>query len=142
MRRFSLASLPILLISLLAIMLTGCASDIRSDSLSKTLNQYASVLRWGDFASAQQFLDPDYREAHPLSPLDLARYTQVRVSSYDDGQGAVPSGENEVRQVVQINLINNNTQSERTVVDHQTWRYDPATHKWWLMTGLPVISQQ
>jgi hypothetical protein len=138
MRRFSLASLLVVL----TLLLTGCASDVRSDSLTQTLSQYASVLRWGDFASAQQFLDPDYRQAHPLSPLDLARYGQVRVSGYDDGQGAVASGENEVRQIVQINLINNNTQSERTVVDRQTWRYDPVKHKWWLMTGLPAISQQ
>ena len=50
-------------------------------------------------------------------------------------------GENEVRQVVRIGIINVNTQAERTVVDQQTWRYDPDKHLWWLVSGLPDVSQ-
>jgi hypothetical protein len=66
----------------------------------------------------------------------------VRVTGYDDGAGPVPDGENEVRQVVQIGLVNINTQSERTVVDRQTWRYDPEKKRWWLMSGLPDITRE
>jgi hypothetical protein len=134
MRRF-------LIVSLLVMLVAGCASDVRQQTLTTTLSQYGTALRWGDFASAQQFLDPAYREAHPLSSLDLARYAQLRVSGYDDGQGPVPGEENEVRQIVRIGLINNNTQAERTVVDRQSWRYDPEKHHWWLTTGLPDITQ-
>lgn len=123
------------------LLLGGCATDQRNKSLISTLSAYSSALRWGDFSSALQFVDPEVRKAHPLSALDLARYQQVRVSDYDDGQGPQPGGENEVRQVVKIGLINLNTQAERTVVDRQSWHYDAEKKHWWLMTGLPDITQ-
>ena len=130
------------LLALVAMLCAGCATDQRNQALVTTLNAYASTLRWGDFQSAQQFVDPKVREAHPLSSLDLARYGQVRVTGYDEGAGPVPDGENQVRQVVQISLVNVNTQSERTVVDRQSWRYDPEKKRWWLMSGLPDITRE
>ena len=135
MRRLLIAL--ILLVTLLG---AGCASDQRSQSLTSTLNAYGSALRWGDFQSALQFVDPEMRAAHPPTALDMARYQQVRVTGYDDGPGPVPSGENEVRQIVQIGLANVNTQTERTVVDRQSWRYDPQHKHWWLTSGLPDIT--
>ena len=130
------------LLALVAMLCAGCATDQRNQALVTTLNAYASTLRWGDFQSAQQFVDPKVREAHPLRSLDLARYGQVRVTGYDEGAGPVPDGENQVRQVVQISLVNVNTQSERTVVDRQSWRYDPDKKRWWLMSGLPDITRE
>jgi len=122
-------------------LLSGCASDIRSQALLKTLNAYANVVRWGDFANAEQFVDPKLRAEPPLTPIELSRYKQSRVSDYDDPAAPVVVGENEVRQVVRIGIINVNTQAERTVVDQQTWRYDPDKHLWWLVSGLPDVSQ-
>ncbi|HET6431422.1 hypothetical protein [Dyella sp.] len=119
----------------------GCATDQRNHALTTTLSAYASMVRWGDFASAQQFVDPAMREAHPLTPIELSRFKQYRVSEYDEGQGAVPTGENEARQLVRLSVININTQAERTLIDRQTWRYDPAAHHWWLTSGLPDLSQ-
>ncbi|WP_049621038.1 hypothetical protein [Frateuria defendens] len=136
MRRLFMPLLLVLAVSLLA----GCASDVRNQALIKTLNAYANTLRWGDFQTALQFLDPQVLKDHPPSALDMARYQQLRVSDYNDDQGPVPSGENEVHQVVVINLINQHTQSERSVIDRQTWRYDPEKKHWWLMSGLPVIT--
>jgi hypothetical protein len=80
-------------------------------------------------------------KAHPPTSLDMARYAQVRVSDYNEVSGPVPVGENEVRQVVQIGLINIHTQSERTIADRQLWRYDPDNKHWWLESGLPDITQ-
>jgi hypothetical protein len=125
----------------LALLLAGCASDRRSQSLTATLNAYANTLRWGDFQSAAQFVDPQVLAEHPPSALELARYQQLRVSDYDDGAGPVPDGENQVRQTVQINLINVHTQTERSVIDHQTWRYDAAKNHWWLTSGLPNVTR-
>ena len=121
--------------------LAGCATQTRKDTLTTTLNAYGSTLRWGDFQSAAQFLDPKYRAEHPLSKLDLDRYKQVRVSEYDDGAGPVPAGEFDVQQTVHISLINRHTQSERTIIDHQNWHYDEKTKHWWLISGLPDITR-
>ncbi len=128
------------LVSLL--LLAGCATQKRSDTLDTTLRAYASAVRWGDFQSAVVFLDPKTRADKMPTALDLARYKLVQVSGYDAGNGPVPDGENQVRQIVHINLINVSTQSERSIVDRQTWRYDETTKHWWLTSGLPDITQQ
>lgn len=122
--------------------LSGCATQQRSDTLTTTLNAYASTVRWGDFNTAQQFVDPKLRETHPVSALEMSRYQQYKVSGYDEGKGPTPHGDSEVTQDVQINLVNVNTQAERTVTDHQTWHYDAEGKHWWLVSGLPDISRQ
>jgi outer membrane murein-binding lipoprotein Lpp len=134
-------TLSILVVVLATMLLAGCATKTRSDALMTTLKAYGSTLRWGDFQSAAQFIDPAVRAAHPLTTLQLARYRQVRVSEYDDGPGPVPVGDFEVRQTAQISLINVHTQSERSIVDQQTWRYDENAKRWWLISGLPDITQ-
>lgn len=130
---------PILLSTML--LLSGCATDKRNDSLAHTMIAYANAVRWDGFEAAEQFVDPKIREAHPITDLDRARFKQVQVNDYDDGNGPVPSGENEVRQNVHISVTNVHTQSVRTIVDRQLWRYDPEKNKWWLETGIPNLNQ-
>lgn len=130
---------PILLSTML--LLSGCATDKRNDSLTHTMIAYANAVRWDGFEAAEQFVDPKVREAHPITDLDRARFKQVQVNDYDDGNGPVPSGENEVRQNVHISVTNVHTQSVRTIVDRQLWRYDPEKNKWWLETGIPNLNQ-
>jgi len=132
--------LPLATVSML--MLGGCATDKRKDDLTTTLNAYASTVRWADFDAALQFVDPKVREAHPIAPLEMSRYQQYKVSGYDEGNAPVPAGQFEVHQTVKINLVNVNTQAERTVTDHQTWRYDEQAKHWYLESGLPDISVQ
>lgn len=129
------------LLCLLTLLLSGCASDQRSQALTTTLNAYANAMRWGDFQSCLQFIDPAVRKDLTPSSLELARYSQYKVSGYDDTQGPVANGENQVQQLVQVNIVNVNTQAERTVMDRQVWRYDPEKKRWWLTTGLPDIHQ-
>lgn len=126
------------------LLLAGCANDPtrgKERALRDTLRSYASTLRWGDIAQAQIFLDPAYLEQHPLSETDLARYRQVQVSQYSE-HPAVPIGDTEVHQTVEIGLINVHTQNMRTIVDRQVWRYDARQKRWWLMSGLPDITRR
>ena len=74
--------LPSILLALSVLLLAGCATKTRSDALTTTINAYGSTLRWGDFQSAAQFIEPAMRAAHPVNALDLARYQQVRVTEY------------------------------------------------------------
>jgi len=125
------------------VLLSACAMDKMRNKetiLDDTLRTYAATIRWGDVTQALAFVDPKYREAHPLSAVDLARYKQVQVTAYDD-QPPTPVTETEVRQTVQIGLVNVHTQAARSVVDHQIWKYDEAEKRWWLTTGLPDITQ-
>ena len=133
----------ILLVVALIALLTACAVEKMRNKetiLEETLKTYAATIRWGDMTQAIAFVDPKYREAHPMTALDLARYKQVQVTAYNDSP-ATPIGENEVRQVVEIGLVNINTQTARSIVDKQVWRYDEAEKHWWLTTGLPDITR-
>ena len=134
--------IPCIALLLSILLLAACATQERSHSLTTTLAAYGGVLRWGDFASAAQFIDPKVRADHPLSDLDLARYKQVRVTEYDDGAGPAPISPTEVQQTVRISVVNIHTQAERTVSDHQTWRYDEKAKHWWLASGLPDITRE
>jgi hypothetical protein len=139
MRRFPIAAS----IMLSSALLGACATQtMRSKQtiLDETLVTYASTMRWGDVTQAQAFIDPKVLAEHPPTALELARFKQVQVTGYNE-QPPVPVGKDEVRQTVEIGLINIATQAARSVVDHQVWRYDEATKHWWLMSGLPDISR-
>ena len=135
------------LVPMLAVLLAGCASmsldrmKTKEGILEETLQTYAATMRWGDMTRCLAFVDPKYRAEHPMSELDLARYKQVAVTAYDD-QPATPISANEVTQTVEIGLVNVNTQSARSVIDHQVWRYDEKDKHWWLTTGLPDITRR
>jgi hypothetical protein len=121
----------------------GCsAMSTQSESrdLELTLAAYANAVRWGDFEQALAFVDKDTLKDHPLSATDMERYKQVKVAAYTD-QPPVPAGAHEVRQIVQISLVNINTQTERSIVDKQLWRYDEKGKHWHLISGLPDITQ-
>ena len=129
-----------LLVFVLLLALGGCAtSKADQNLLESTLESYAGAMRWGNFEDAVAFVDPETLKTHPLTSLDLARYHQVQVTAYNE-QPATKAGELEVRQVVEIGLVNINTQSARSVIDHQLWRYDVKAKRWWLVSGLPDIT--
>jgi hypothetical protein len=122
---------------------TGCGSLAKhseNESLSTTLLAYANIVRWGDFEQALTFVDAQSLKDHPLSSIDMERYKQVKVASYNE-QPPVPAGPHEVRQTVEIGIVNINTQIERNIIDKQLWRYDEQKKHWHLVSGLPDITQ-
>jgi hypothetical protein len=122
-------------------LLGGCAAVTKSDQqlLEDTLETYASVIRWGNFEEAASFVDPEILKEHPVTELDLQRYHQIRVTAYND-QPAKHIGEHDVQQVVEIGLVNVNTQQVRAIIDRQVWHFDEKNHHWWLVSGLPDIT--
>ena len=66
-----------------ALLLAGCATTGgRGDALHRAQYAYSAAIRWGDFEGAWQLVDPEYREQHPLTDLELARYKQIQISAY------------------------------------------------------------
>ena len=121
----------------------GCGSispQSEGETMQATMAAYSNALRWGGFDQAVKYVDPDTLKEHPLTSLDMERYKQVRVVSYTE-QAPVPAGKHEVTQIVEIGLLNVNTQTERQIVDRQLWRYDEKTKHWHIVSGLPDITQ-
>ncbi len=132
-----------LFLAMAMLVLAACGTNMKSREtlLTETLRTYAAAIRWGTIEQAETFIDPAYRAANPLTALDLERYKQVRFTAYND-RAPIPVDENEVRQVVEIGLVNVNSQSSRSVVDQQVWKYDEPAKRWLLTTGLPDITRR
>lgn len=132
-------SVPFVALVLLCACMPALAKS-REKILTETLQTYAATIRWGSIEQADTFVDPAYRAAHPLTPLELDRYKQVRFTNYTD-TAPVPVNDNEVRQTVEIGIVNINTQDARSVIDRQVWKYDKKAKVWLLTTGLPDITR-
>lgn len=119
----------------LALLLSACGAG-QKNALMAAQNAYASAIRWGEFESAWARVDPEYREKHPLSELELQRYAQLQISSYRDLDETVLEDGSPAR-LIEIGVINKHTQSERTLRYREEWRWDPEKKTWWVRQGLP-----
>lgn len=127
-----------LLLLLTVCALAGCASGGRQmTALEKAQYAYSAAIRWGDFEGAWQLVDPQYRQAHPMSDLEFARYQQIQVSGYRDLAATVSPDNTTAAREIQIGVINRHNMTERTTRYTERWRYDPVAKTWWLTVGLP-----
>lgn len=134
MKRMTLAVLAIVLA------LGGCATaPDRGSALQQAQYAWSAAIRWGDFEGAWNMVDPDYREAHPMTDLEFERYKQVQISAYHD-LGA-QSGDGTAMRGVEIGVVNRNTLQARQARYVERWRYDPDSNTWWVTSGLPDLWQ-
>jgi hypothetical protein len=141
LRSHAMPGRPYLILALTLAALAGCAAVSKGEErlLEETLESYAAVIRWGNFEEAVSFVDPETMKAHPISSVDLQRYHQVQVTAYNE-QPMRHIGEHDVQQLVEVGLVNVNTQSARSIIDKQVWHFDVKEKRWWLMSGLPDIT--
>jgi len=132
MRRFSRLLVASFLLALAACAMAPSSMNPQDDAL----DNYGVAIRWNEFADAWSFVDPALRQLQPLTELELERFKQIQVTGYDL-KGRSPTPDGGLEQTVEIRLINRNTQLERTIVDHQSWRWDQANKRYWLTSGLP-----
>lgn len=139
MRPFRLPSFFLLLA--LASLLAGCATgSARDNKLHAAQYAWSAAIRWGDFEGAWNLVDPAYREAHPLTELDLERYRQVQISAYRELSADTRLGEGSSVREIEIGVINRHTLAERTVRYRERWRWDEEAKAWWIEGGLPDLS--
>lgn len=123
----------------LALVLAACASSGQKDAYRDTTYQYSAAVRWEGILAALPFIDPLIMAERPLSPLEISRYQQYRVTAYqllsdtEDAQGQ------RIRRV-QIGLVNLNTLTERVIRHQEIWRWDSAGKRWMLQSRPPSLS--
>lgn len=132
-------ALPRLFTLLLLVLLSACAGTGGDKVRQSALSEYGAAIRWGEFDRAQEFVDPIHRAEHPITELDRERFKLIQVSGYEIKHASATA--DGLQQTVEIRVINKLTQSERTLTDRQTWRWDEAGKRFWLMSGLPDFSQ-
>jgi len=122
---------------LLALGLSGCATTSQASALQQAQYAWSAAIRWGDFEGAWNLVDPAYREANPLTDLELARYRQVQISGYQDL--AERASETEAQRQIEIGVVNRHTLAERRLRYTERWRWDPQAKAWWIVDGLPDL---
>lgn len=128
--------LTFLLLACTMTLLAGCATTgNQMSALERMQYSWSAAIRWGDFEGAWNLVDPEYREANPMTDLQLERYKQVQVSHYRELTSR--AGDGEAVREIEIGVINRHTMSERTQRYTEQWRYDAPTKTWWLANGLP-----
>jgi hypothetical protein len=124
------------------IALGGCASaGPKADALNQAQYAWSGAIRWGDFEGAWGMLEPDYRDAHPLTDFELERYRQVQISHYRDNDVMRDLEGGTAMRDVEIGVINRHTQAERSIRYQEAWRWDEAAKRWWLTSGMPDFWQ-
>ncbi len=131
----------LLALGLIFFALIGCANGPRSkaDELTATLRNYEGAIRWGDLTDASAFLDPESAELHPVTKFNLDRFAQLKVVGYRTQTATIVDETGTARQQVTIELVNKHTQTPRTILDAQTWRFEPKSKRWLLSSGLPNL---
>ena len=121
--------------------LSGCANGPRSkaDELEATLRSYEGAIRWGNLTDASAFLDPESAMLHPVTKFNLDRFAQLTVVGYRTQTATIVDETGTARQQVTIELVNKHTQTPRTILDSQTWRFEPKSKRWLLSSGLPDL---
>lgn len=114
--------------------LAGCATfehASRIEKLERTTRAYANALRWGQFEQAAGSVGID------ATKQELEKLQLVRVTAYQEQGSDASPNVSEVRQVVRIEFMMENTMRVRTIEDVQQWRYDAAKGRWVLSSGFP-----
>ena len=130
-----------LMMVLIFLALFGCAHGPRSkaDELEATLRGYEIAIRWGNLTDASAFLDPESAALDPVTKFDLDRFAQLAVAGYRKQTAPIIDATGTARQQVTIELVNKHTQMPRTILDAQTWRFEPESRRWLLTSGLPDL---
>jgi hypothetical protein len=116
-------------------LLAACGSLPGAQLKPDPVTEYGAAIRWNEFERASAFLDP-VAQLPPLTDLERERIKQLQVTGYEvKSQHPLPDGG--MAQEVEIRVVNKHTQLERTITDHQVWRYDAAAKGYVLSSGLP-----
>jgi hypothetical protein len=118
------------------------ATQARSSKVDKTLDAnlraYALAVRWNDFNAASTFIDPELRTPEGFTEADENYYKRFQISGYALKSAMRPDAQT-YNQRVELRIIDVDYQTERTLTDRQSWRYDATTKRWWLTSGLPKL---
>ena len=123
---------------LFPVLATASKASKAQKLLDTTLASYALAIRWSDFDAALSNLDPTVQREDDYVDIIENRFKDIQITNYILKSVVWPD-EQTYMQRVEIRFIDVNTQVEVSMIDKQTWRYDPVAKRWWLVSGLPMI---
>lgn len=126
----------ILWLALFAALLPGCSTSsgpMLYAKMDDAIDRYNGALRFGEFEKAQDMQQPAKRKR-----LDLAWLKNIHISSVDIVRRKPPPLSGGVYELTaQIHYFIESEAIEKTITDHQVWRYDENTDAIMLETEMP-----
>jgi hypothetical protein len=126
---------------LCAVVIAACTGNQIDQSCGEAFKQYETIVRWSQWDAAADFIAPEYLAENPISRLEMDRLRLFRVTSYTVRSTGVYDEGMTAQQVVEIRMFNKNRGIEKTILDQQEWRYNEASKRWLLHSGLPDPTQ-
>lgn len=121
------------------LLFTGCQTVKQKDmqdTLSRVLHSYEQTARWGKLSQIYSFLLPELaKQAEIQEDIDNIRVTHYEVVKQP--AGIASNNDEEIMQSVQIRYIFSDRQIEKTLVDHQQWRYNEDKRGWRRSNPIP-----
>jgi hypothetical protein len=100
--------------------------------LEERLSNYASAIRWGYFEQATDFQIEKLRAQAEQAPLK-----HIHITGYNPTYRHENKDTNTVKQTVEISYFLEQIGVVKTIIDHQTWRFDEQKKEWFLDSPLP-----
>jgi len=135
----SRAVLVIGMVSLLGLLGACGTLDEKDKKRTETMDRFEAIVRWNQFDSMVDFMDPDWLAENPVTSLEVERLHQFRVSQYTVRQ-VLSEPEGGVDRLVQLRLYNKHTAREKVVEYVESWRWDDERSRWMLHSGLPDVT--
>jgi len=138
-KKVSIQTLVLLAILSLALLVSGCGTiekASKSQKMHKRLLAYAHEVRWGALEALPAYLRPAMVAEQKAIARDPGN---IRVTEYEVVVVPAPAGENKIVQTARIDYLFRDRQVVRSIVDQQSWEYEPETKQWFRTNAIPAF---
>ncbi len=139
MKNFSTQAAALLAILSLMLLTSGCATvekASKNQKMHERLKAYAHEVRWGALEALPAYLRPSMLAQQKAIAKDPAN---IRVTEYEVVVPPAPAGDNKIVQTARINYLFRDRQVVRSIVDQQSWEYEPETKQWFRTNTIPAF---
>lgn len=123
------------------VLLIGCSTIAEKDryvKLQRSVERYASDIRWGRYDAAASFIA---RKESPPGTVDARRFEEIRVTGYEMATGELAEDNEKASITVTFAYYDTSSGRLQTLADIQHWWYNEAVGRWFLDGDLPDFSR-
>ena len=113
---------------------SGIAGKERYVKLQRSVERYASDLRWGRYDDAVRYIA---RKESQVGTVDARRLEEIRVTGYEMATGELAQDSEKASITVTFTYYDRNSGRLQTLADVQHWWYDDSLDRWFLDGNLP-----
>lgn len=122
---------------IVVVLLGSCATIADQDRylrLQRSVERYASDIRWGRYDTAATFIA---RKDSKPSSIDARKLEEIRVIGYEMATGELSRDAENASITVTFDYYDTSSGRLQTLADVQEWWYNDSVNRWFLDGNLP-----